>query len=72
MASGFVKRFRDASGYDFIVPEGAGKDLFVQRGSIVGAWRKPPLAEQVELEPRQGGISGPATDALPLRWSSAR
>lgn len=68
MASGTVKWFNEASDYGFIVPDEAGKDLYVRGGNIDPDLGAMLIAgDRVEFRTRIAGMGPEAIDVLPAR-----
>ena len=60
MATRTVKWFSDDTGFGFITPDGAGKDLFVHHSNIAGSgFESLPEGAKVSYETEQGS-RGPA------------
>ena len=65
MATGKVKWFNDAKGFDFIVPE-SGPDLFVHHTAIIAdGFRSLAEGQQVEFDVTQGPKGLQATNVRP-------
>jgi CspA family cold shock protein len=57
LASGTVKSFNAVSGYGFIAPDEAARDVWVHQRNVIGERRESLVeGERVEFELREGGM----------------
>jgi CspA family cold shock protein len=69
LASGTVKWFDDENGYGYIVADAGGRELFVDRGGIIGDDRRTRTlfeGARVGYDLREGGFGSEAIHVLPL------